>query len=175
MTSLRTDTATRLSLRNAIFAICGSRSPSRSCLDRIGAEAARVAGRARGWSGAWLYTLINLDHYEHHNKGRIKYGISPVLLSAMQQLARREALNGKAPISVYADRHVRPGSLILGRSHKCARRRCGVWFVSDTNRLYCSDECNHRVRLARRKRQAQARRQAELMRRRRGQRPRRRK
>jgi len=171
---IRTDTATRETLRNAIFAICGSRNPTRGCLDRIGREAAQVAGRRRPWTGAWLYTLITLD-LTRYNNGRVKYGINSYLLSAVLQLAKREATIGKRPVMVYG-RHLREGAVVFGRARKCARRRCGVWFVSDNSkRAYCSDSCCHRVEFARRKRQAQARRREKIVRRRKGERQRSRK
>lgn len=160
------DTATRQTLRNAIFTICGSQNPKRADLDRIGREAAQLVHKSRPWSGSWLYTLMHLDRY---NNGHVKYGISPKLLNAVMQLAKREALNGKKPITLYAENRVREGSIVFGHSRKCARRRCGIWFVSDSSRLYCSDICKRRVERHRRKLAAERRRQAELLRRRKGQ------
>jgi len=156
-------------LKNAIFTICGSREPSASCLADIGRRAAQIAGRSKPWGDRHLYALLHIDRYDAK-----KYPITDELLNALIALAGREATNGKHVVKVYAA-HVRPWSIILGRSRRCARRRCGVHFVGAAGQLYCSEMCRHRASLARRKRQAQEQRQAQLMRRRRGRRAHRRK
>lgn len=60
--------------------------------------------------------------------------------------------NGAAPVTVWAHR-VRPGAVVVGRSRKCARRRCRVFFVGAPGQRYCSDACRDRVRLWRRRRE----------------------
>jgi hypothetical protein len=142
-----TDATTRQTLRNAIFKICGSENPTRRCLDNIGRDAARLAGRGRPWGGSWLYTLMHLERYNHD---RVKYGVNPDLLNAVMQLAKMEVVHGKQSVNVYASR-VREGSIVFGKSRKCARWRCGVWFVSDTTRLYCSDNCERKIKNFRRR------------------------
>jgi hypothetical protein len=52
----------------------------------------------------------------------------------------RAALGLPIMVTVYA-RGVRAGAVVLGRSRRCAWRKCRVHFVTDTNRVYCCHEC----------------------------------
>src|SRR3990172_11007077 len=157
-----TDTASREKLKNAIFTICGSQNPTRGCLDQIGRDAAHLVHKSRPWSGSWLYVLLHLDRYnERYNNGHVKYGIHPKLLSAILQLAKSEVLNGKRSVALYAEGKVREGAIVFGRCRKCARRRCNVWFVSDSTRQYCSNTCRHMVDQFRRKQETKRRRSEE--------------
>ena len=144
-----TDTARRVVFKKAIFQICGSDEPTRRQLGEIGIEAARMAGRARAWGGHHLYTLI---HYERWPK----YGIHPDLFHAVLRRADMDVLNGASPVRVYA-RGVRAGAVVLARSRRCARTRCGIHFVPVTpNQRYCSDTCATRAMISRKRRRAKA-------------------
>ncbi len=57
--------------------------------------------------------------------------------------------NGARPVTVWAHR-VRSGAVVLGRSRRCGRRRCGIHFVGPGK--YCSDDCRARARASQRKR-----------------------
>ncbi len=60
--------------------------------------------------------------------------------------------NGVTPVTVWAHR-VRAGAVVLGRSRRCKRRRCGVHFVPvHPKQRYCSLACQARAAKARRKR-----------------------
>lgn len=167
----RLDKSARQALKKAIFILCGERHPSRKCLDDIGRRAAQLAGRDKSWSGAWLYTLLNLDTYDdRYNNGKIKYGISDELLRDLTRLVNQKATNGKHRVTVYA-RGVRDGAVILLKSRKCRRPSCHVHFVGRGD--YCSDECRMLYTRHLHKLATQRRRKAELLRRRRAQRNRR--
>ena len=144
MTS-RTRPAHHALLKKAIFTICGSASPTASCLADIGRRAAEIAGRNRPWGDRHLYALLHVDRYD-----AAKYPITDELLNALLALSGREATNGKRVVKVYA-RHVRAGAVVFGHSRKCARRRCAVHFVSDAGRLYCSEQCRRQTENFRRK------------------------
>ena len=111
-------------LKNAIFTICGSREPSASCLADIGRRAAQIAGRSKPWGDRHLYALLHIDRYDAK-----KYPITDELLNALIALAGREATNGKHVVKVYAA-HVRPWSIILGRSRRCNSSVIGYFFAS---------------------------------------------
>lgn len=55
-----------------------------------------------------------------------------------------------APVTVWA-RRVRAGAVVLGRSHRCKRRRCGVHFVGAPKQRYCSTRCAMMAAKARRR------------------------
>lgn len=139
-------------LRKAIFAICGSIEPSASCLADVGRRAAEIAGRPKPWGHRHLYTLLHLDRYDE-----AKYPITDRLLDALLTLAGRPATNGKRAVRVYA-RGVREGAVVLGRSRRCAWRRCKVHFVSDAHRKYCSEQCRNLAHADQQRRAAQERR-----------------
>lgn len=145
------DTQHRLAFKNAIFKIAGSRAPKRSILNCIGAEAARLAGRARAWHGAHLYVLL-------HGEKWPAYRIHADLFSAVMKLSGMDAMNGKRSVVVYA-RGVRAGAVILGRSRKCAWRKCKVHFVGAANQKYCTDTCGSLAHADQRKRAAKERRE----------------
>jgi hypothetical protein len=157
-----TDTQRRTAFRNAIFAICGSRTPPRRRLADIGQRAAAIAGRVRPWGGAHIYVLIHFERYP-------KYGIHSSLYSAVMKLAGMDAFNGRTRVTVYAA-HVRENAVVLLRSRKCARSGCRIHFVGLGK--YCSEKCRDMRARHLRKRAAQRRRQAKLLRRRRAQRSR---
>ena len=53
------------------------------------------------------------------------------------------------PVTAWA-RRVRSGAVVLARSRRCARRRCGVHFVPITpSQRYCSQACAERQRRTR--------------------------
>lgn len=55
-------------------------------------------------------------------------------------------------VTIWA-RRVRSGAVVLARSRRCARRRCGVHFVPVTpSQRYCSAECARRTKLVRSRR-----------------------
>lgn len=55
-------------------------------------------------------------------------------------------------VTVWAQR-VRSGAVVLARSRRCARRRCGTHFVPVTpSQRYCSAECARRTKLVRSRR-----------------------
>ena len=138
------DIASRQAFKKAVFRICGTEQPTRSELRAVGLESARIAGRPKPWGGDHIYALLHGDRWP-------KYGIHPDLLEAVLKQADMFALNGKRKIQVYAGR-VRDGAVVLGRSRRCARRRCGIHFVSSTpNQKYCSPECASRAAMARRR------------------------
>lgn len=149
-----THTRHQKAFKNAIFKICGSRSPTLACLSDISRRAAKIARRSRPWKARTLYVCLHLERYEHHNNGAVKYGISQQLYDAVMRLAGSPgAMNGKRPVRVYA-RGVREGAVILGRSHKCAWRKCRIHFVSDSRRKYCSDGCGRLAHANQRRRAA---------------------
>ncbi len=117
--------------KNAIFTICGTKQPPRRQLKEVGIAAAKIVGRNRAWSGSHLFVLLHMDRYP-------KYGISKILLDALSKLAGMEAINGTKPVNVMA-RYVRDGSVVLGKSRRCARYNCKTDFVPIThNQKYCS-------------------------------------
>lgn len=144
--------------KRAIFEICGSRKPSPACRADIGARAAKLAGHSRPWTAHHLFVCMNLERYLHHNNGRVKYGISHSLFDAVLKLANVEALQGRRRVSVYA-RGVREGAVILGRSRKCAWRKCRVHFVGDAHRKYCSEQCGNLAHADLKKRSTRERRE----------------
>lgn len=59
---------------------------------------------------------------------------------------------GLQPVTIWA-RRVRAGAVVLARSRRCARRRCGVHFVPvNASQRYCSAECSKRTKLVRSRR-----------------------
>lgn len=146
-----TDITRRIALRNAIFAIADTDEPSRSQLADIGRRAAEIAGRAKPWSGSLLYNLINFERLSEPHK----FPINALLFNAVMKMAGLTAMNGKQRVVMYAGSRVREGSIIFGRSHKCARRACVVHFVGD--RKFCSDECMNLKRASDARRRARER------------------
>lgn len=149
-----TDTTRRLVFRKAIFQICVSDEPTRGQLREIGGEAARAVGRPKPWGGPHLYTLIHFERWP-------KYGIHPDLFRAVMQRAGRAAMNGTTLVKVHA-RGVREGAIVLARSRRCARVRCGVHFVPVTpNQRYCGVKCAAQMAGFRKRRCATSRRQGQ--------------
>ncbi len=64
---------------------------------------------------------------------------------------RPRGADGLAPVTVWA-RRVRAGAVVLGRSRRCKRARCGVHFVGAAKQRYCSERCAGMAAKARRKR-----------------------
>jgi len=131
--------------RDAIFELCGTNWPTRSDLKKIGRQAADIAGRVKPWGGAHLYTLLHWDRWP-------KYKINPKLFNVVLMMARNmKSTNGKKPVVVLAGK-VREGAVVLAKSRRCARRRCGVHFVPVTpNQKFDSESCERRAASSRRK------------------------
>lgn len=134
--------------KRAISLIAGEDAPPRSKLNEIGRELAAVAGRGRRWTGKHLYNLLHF----HELKLPVRYGVHSTLLDAALERAGITALNGTHRVRVVAAR-VREGAVVLAKSRRCARKRCGIHFVPRTpNQRYCSDDCERRIAAFRRKR-----------------------
>jgi len=141
----------RQTFKSAIFEICGSWPPPRSELKKIGQRAAEIAGRKKPWGGAHLYTLLHWDRWP-------KYQINPQLFKAVLKMAGVKSLNGKKAVVVLANK-VREGAVVLAKSRRCARKRCGVHFVPRTpNQKFDSESCERRVAAFRRKHRSEKRR-----------------
>jgi len=147
---MQSDTRLRQAFEDAIFEICGSWPPRRSELKKIGQQAGEIAHH-RAWGGAHLYTLLHWDRWP-------KYQINPQLFKAVLKMAGVKSLNGKRPVVVLADK-VREGAVVLAKSRRCARRRCGVHFVPVTpNQKFDSENCERRAAASRRRRRQEKRR-----------------
>jgi hypothetical protein len=146
---MQTDIRTRLAFRAAIFEIAKTSFPTRGELKEIGCRAAKINGRKKPWSGSHLYVLLHSDRWP-------RYNINPKLFKAVTRMAGMEAaLNGKRHVDVIADR-VREGAVVLLPSRKCARRRCGIYFVGFGK--FCSASCRKRQQATQRRRRIEARR-----------------
>lgn len=134
--------------KQAISLIAGQDDPPRRVLNELGQELAIVAGRSRKWTGKHLYNLLHF----YELKLPERYGVHSTLLDAAMQRAGITALNGVHKVTVVAGR-VREGAVVLAKSRRCARYRCGIHFVPRTpNQRYCSDDCERRIAAFRRKR-----------------------
>jgi len=149
--SMDSGTSIHRAFRDALFEICGSWPPPRSELKKIGRRAAEIVGRKKPWGGAHLYTLLHWDRWP-------KYQINPQLFKAVLKMAGVKSLNGKRAVVVLANK-VREGAVVLAKSRRCARRRCGVHFVPVTpNQKFDSENCERRAAASRRKHRKEKRR-----------------
>lgn len=147
MTTYR-DPKSLMAFKQAISLIAGEDNPPRSKLDELGRELAAVAGRGRRWTGKHLYNLLHFDDLNLPDR----YGVHSTLLDAALKRAGIDVLNGVHKVTVVAER-VREGAVVLAKSRRCARYRCGIHFVPRTpNQRYCSDDCERRIAAFRRKR-----------------------
>jgi hypothetical protein len=147
-----TDTGRRETFITALVAIFGTPEPTRSQLRELGRWAQIETGRAKPFGGGYLYALLHPDKWP-------KYGINPKLYHAILRRAGMEALNGVHKVEIVTHVRVREGAVVLAKSRRCARRRCGVHFVPRTpKQKYDSDNCAARAAASRRRRRQEKRR-----------------
>ncbi len=128
-----------------LIAILGTSEPTRSQLRELGRWAQLEVGRSKPFGGGYLYALLHPDKWP-------KYGINPKLYHAILRRAGMETLNGVHKVEIVTHVRVREGAVVLAKSRRCARKRCGVHFVPVTpNQKFDSEVCERRVAAFRRK------------------------
>ena len=147
-----TDTRQRNTFINALVSILGTSIPTRSQLSELGRWAQLEVGRSRPFTGGDLYLLLHPDKWP-------EFGINPQLYHAILRRAGMEALNGVHKVEIVTHVKVREGAVVLAKSRRCARRRCGVHFVPVTpNQKFDSENCERRAAASRRRRRREKRR-----------------
>lgn len=115
-------------------------------LREIAARLSEMVGKHPAWGESYLHNVIRERQAPSAKLARAIMALGAAVDGAPVDLAKA------ASIHVFALANVRPGSLILADSRRCAYPSCGLWFVPVSWNQRChSKDCARELRRLRRR------------------------